>query len=150
MRKYIIIGLLSILLASTSQAQKIYSQENLEQASQQELNNYLDKALKLKKDGKTVTIVGASALGVAVIWGIADPLDHEIGTVLEAGITGIAGIASMIVGISMNVTGKNRVERINTIKNTAYNGIFIEIKPCTQYNLMTQNYQPGVTLGIMF
>ena len=42
------------------------------------------------------------------------------------------------------------VERINTIKNTAYDGIKIDLKPCAQYNLVPQNYQPGLTLRIKF
>jgi hypothetical protein len=56
----------------------------------------------------------------------------------------------MAVGIPMNVTGKNRVERINTIKSTAYDGVKIDLKPYAQFNPATQNYQPGVTLRIRF
>lgn len=133
-----------------SLAQEKYSMENLEKLSQEELNIYLDEALKLKKNGTTVTIVGGAALTAAVIWGITDPLDHELGTVLEAGIMGIAGLGTMAVGIPMRITGKKRVKRLNTIKSTVYNGISIDIKPQAQYNLITHNYQPGVTLRISF
>ena len=110
----------------------------------------LVKALKLKKNGKTLIIIGGAALVAAVVWGITGPLDHELGTVLEAGIVGFAGLGTMAVGIPMNITGKKRVEQINSIKNTAFNGIIIDLKPCAQYNLMTQNYQPGVMLRIRF
>ena len=74
----------------------------------------------------------------------------DLGVVVVGFIGGLAGLGTMAVGIPMNVTGKKRVERINTIKNTAYDGIKIDLKPCAQYNLATQNYQPGVTLRISF
>ena len=150
MKEISIIGLLLFLFTFTGLSQKIYSVENLEQASQEDLNTYLDDSLKLKKDGKTVTIIGAAALGAAVLWGITGPLDHELGTVLEAVIIGIVGIAAMLVGITMNVTNNKRVERINTIKDTAYDGVKIDLKPCAQYNLASQNYQPVVTLRVRF
>jgi len=94
---------------------KKYSDTNLEQASQEDLKIYLDKAEKLKKDGKTATIVGVVALTAALLWGITDPPGHELGTVLEAGIVGIAGLATMAVGITIRITGSIRVKRINTI-----------------------------------
>jgi hypothetical protein len=132
------------------QAQNKYSLDSLKQCTQEELNIYLEESLKLKKNGKTVTIIGGAALAAAVIWGITDPLDHELGTVLEAGIVGIAGLGAMAVGIPMNITGKKRVARINSIRGTAFKRINIDIKPLTQYNLLTQSYQPGVTLKISF
>ena len=94
---------------------KKFSVTNLEQASQEDLKIYLDKAKKLIKDGKTATIVGGVALAAAVLWGITDPLGHELGTVLEAGIVGIAGLGTMAVGIPIRITGSIRVKRINTI-----------------------------------
>jgi len=133
-----------------SLAQGKYSVENLEKLSQEELKIYLDEALKLKKDGKTVTIVGGSILGATTISVILIGGSMELGVVAVGFIGGLAGLGTMAVGIPMNVTGKKRVERINTIKNTAYDGIKIELKPCAQYNLATQNYQPGVTLRINF
>lgn len=124
--------------------------ESLEKLSQEELNIYLDEALKLKKNGKTVTIVGGSILGATTISVILIGNSMDLGVVVVGFIGGLAGLGTMAVGIPMNVTGKKRVERINTIKNTAYDGIKIDLKPCAQYNLATQNYQPGVTLRISF
>ena len=114
------------------------------------MNIYLDEALKLKKNGKTVTIIGGSAFVAGVVWVFLDPLEHEIGTVLEGGILSIAGLCTMAVGIPMIITGKKRVERINTIKSTAYNGISIDIEPCTHYNFINQDYQPGIKFRIRF
>ena len=149
MKKVSIICLLLFLFAFAGQSQKIYSVENLEQASQEDLNTYLDKALKLKKNGKTVIIVGTVALGAVAL---SIPLDATGGMIAASAaiFVGIPALAATTVGISMNTKGKKRVKRINTIKNTAYDGIKIDLKPCVQYNLATQNYQPGVTLRISF
>lgn len=89
-------------------------------------------------------------MAVAVVWAFADPLDHELGTMLEAGIVGIAGLGTMAVGIPMIITGKKRVTRINSLNSTVYNGIYIDFKPRAQYNFITQNYQPGVAISISF
>jgi hypothetical protein len=94
---------------------KKYSDTNSKQASPEDLKIYLDKAKKLEKDGKTLTIVGGLALAAALIWGITDPLGHELGTLLEAGIVGFAGLGSMAVGITIRIIGRIRVKRINTI-----------------------------------
>ena len=133
-----------------SQAQEKYSMESLENLSQEELNAYLDKALKLKKDGKTVNIVGGSILGATALSVIVIGKKMELGVVVVGFVGVLAGLGTMAVGIPMNVTGKKRIERINTIKSTAYDGIKIDLEPCVQYNLATQNYQPGVTLKISF
>ena len=153
MKKISIIVLLLFLFTFAGQAQKIYSVENLEQASPEDLNTYLDKAFKLKKNGKTVTNVGLVTLGAdGLLLSALLITDSYIGMGGAALImlTGFAALGTIAVGIPMNVTGKKRVERINTIKNTAFDGIKIDLKPCTQYNLATQNYQPGLTLRIRF
>lgn len=150
MKLILTIIVLFFIFNLASQAQEKYSMESLEKLSQEELNIYLDEALKLKKNGKTVTIVGGSILGATTISVILIGNSMDLGVVVVGFIGGLAGLGTMAVGIPMNVTGKKRVERINTIKNTAYDGIKIDLKPCAQYNLATQNYQPGVTLRISF
>ena len=125
-----------------------YSLDYLQNASIEELKYYHYKALKLKKDGKTVTFLGGATIGAGIFYGLVGP--GHLGTMAIAGLSTMAGLITMAVGIPMNVTGKKRVERINTIKNTAYDGIKIDLKPCAQYNLATRNYQPGVTLRIRF
>ena len=73
-----------------------------------------------------------------------------MGTFVIGFLTGMAGLGVTAVGIPMKITGKKRVERINAVKNTAFNDIRINLQPCAQYNLATQNYQPGLTLNIRF
>ena len=147
--KDLIIILCLLFFVSVSHAQKDYSHENLQKLSQEELDVYLNKALKLQKSGKTYTIVGVSALGAVAL---SIPLDSSGGMVAATAaiFVGIPALAATTVGISKNSKGKKRVERINSIKNTASNDIIFDLKPCTQYNLMTQNHQPGITLRIRF
>ena len=150
MKKLSTIILLLFLFNLASQAQKTYSLENLEKASQEELDLYMDKALKLKKTGKTVTTVAAVTYGTLFLYGIIDPFDHGLDACLPAAYVSLPALAAVAVGVPMKITGKKRVKRINTIKNTAYDGIRFELSPCTQYNLVTQSYQPGLTLRIKF
>ena len=149
MKKYMPLILLFVLINYSSYAQKEYSVANLEQASQEELNTYLDKALKLQKSGKTVAWVGVITFGVSTATMFATSEALEMGALIFA-FPALAGLGAMTVGISMNVTGKKRVERINAINNTANSGIKFNLQPCAQYNMMTHNYQPGVTLSIRF
>lgn len=128
---------------------KTYSLEYLQSAPGEESGYYLYKAEKLQETGKILNIVGASALGASILSIIAFGDQMELGVVLLF-FPAAAGIGTMAVGIPMNLTGKNRVKRINSIRNTAFNDIKINLQPCAQYNLMTQNYQPGVTLKINF
>ncbi|MGQ7870512.1 hypothetical protein [Sunxiuqinia sp. sy24] len=154
MRNLIVTIFILFFFVLASQAQKPYSMEYLENASPQELDFYLDKALKLQKTGKTVTIVGGSILGAtaATVGGVAlfAEGDWALGAVVIGFFGGIAGLGTMAVGIPMKATGKKRIERINTIKNTAFDGVKIDLRPCAHDNLMTQNYQPGITLRIRF
>lgn len=129
---------------------KTYSLESLQNASDEELGYYHYKALKLQKTGKTLNIVGGSILGATVVSSAIFADQLELGVVILWLFGGITGLGTMAVGIPMNVTGKKRVERISTIKNMAFNDITIGLKPCAQYNMTTQNYQPGIAVKIRF
>ena len=151
MKKITFISLLLFLFAFAGQSQKIYSVENLEQASQEDLNIYLEKSQKLKKTGGFLSIAGPSSfITGAVLFsaGWNNEWDEDIMYVLY--FMALGGIGATIVGLPILITGSSRVKKINTIKNTAYDGIKIDLKPCAQYNLATHNYQPGVTLRIRF
>ena len=86
--------------------------ESLENLSQEDLNPYLDKALKLKKDGKTVTIVGGSILGATALSVIVIGNKMDLGVVVVGFVGGLAGLGTMAVGIPMNVTGKKRIKGV--------------------------------------
>ena len=152
MKKVSIIILLMFLFNLVSQAQKDYSQENLNKLSQEELDAYLDKALKLQKTGRTFNIIGGASLGTAVGLGLIGAIsDSESWTLVGiVGVGVLAGGTSLAIGVPLNLTGKKRVERINFLKATTLNNLSIDLKPCTQYNLMTQKYHPGVSIRISF
>ena len=107
-RLFIILILIFSVLAS--QAQKKYSHEDLEKLSQEELDSCLNKALKLQKAGKTVTIVGGSILGATAVTiaGVAifAEGDWALGAAVIGFFGGIAGLGTMAVGIPMKATGK--------------------------------------------
>ncbi|TLX70510.1 hypothetical protein E9993_22090 [Labilibacter sediminis] len=149
MKKTVIILFLFFISAGVIIAQNPYSLENLEKLSEQELDVYYNKALKLQKSGKTATRVGLISLGASFL---TIPLDDSGGMVAATTImvVGIPALVTTIVGVSMNSTGKKRVERINLIKNSALNDINIYLGPCLQYNLAAKNYQSGITLKIKF
>ena len=152
MKKLTIIFFMVLFVNLASQAQKTYSFENLQKASQEELDVYLNKAMKLQKTGKTFNIIGGTCIGLLAGTVILENVAHTDpwGTILVGIITVPIAGASFAIGIPTNLTGKSRIERINTIKGTAFQNINIDLQPCVQYNLATQNYQPGVTLKIRF
>ena len=126
----------------TSYIDKLYAETDTE----------LIRALKLQKTGRTLNIVGGASLGVVVVSGI---LGGPVGVdtwalIIIGGGAMIIGGTSFAIGIPMNIIGKKRVAQINSIKNTAYNGITLDLKPCAQYDLITQTYQPAVMLRISF
>jgi hypothetical protein len=67
MKNFMIIILLLSSVHITCYAQTKYSLENLEKASQEELDIYLNKSLKLQKAGKILTISGAVTSGVSLL-----------------------------------------------------------------------------------
>ncbi len=138
------------LFAFSAQSQNLYTMENLQQASAEELDMYLNKAMNLQQAGKTVTIVGGVVIGTTVLSSLifADAL--ELGVVFVVFFGGLAGLSALAVGIPMNITGKKRVERIESIQNSAFNSPYLRIKPYTGYDSFTKNYHAGLTLGITF
>ena len=153
MKKIIVILMLSFSVFA-AQAQFDYSGEHLKMLSQEELDDYMNMALKLQRTGRVVNIVGVSILGgtVLTIAGVALTAsgDWALGAVVIAFFGGLAGVGTLAVGIPLNLTGKSRVNRINALNNTAFNKANIGIHPCTQYNFMTQSYQPGIAVKISF
>lgn len=113
-------------------------------------NAYLMKAEKLRRSGKILTIAGASILGITIISEIVYHEHWGLGAIGVGLIGGSAGLATIITGIAINETGKNRVAGIASNMNTSYDGITFDLRPCIHYNPIAQNYQPGVMLRIRF
>ncbi len=133
----------------TSQAQQKYSMEYFEKLSQEELSSCLTKSLKLQKTGRTLNIVGVSTFGVSTVCLFATANALGMAALLFV-LPAMAGIVILAAGIPINLTGKKRVERINTIQQLSFSGITIDLKPIEPYNLVLQKYTPGITLRIRF
>jgi hypothetical protein len=146
MKKYISTGLLLILFSITAQAQDIYSKENLEKASSEELSLYLTQAQKLKKTGGIITIVGSSTIFVG---GVLIALDREtafyVGSYMVLG-----GLVITAIGIPTLTKGSSRVKKVSKIWDSRYNTSIIDLVPCSFYNYQTKNMQPGISLRIRF
>ena len=154
MNKFVFLLLFSLAISVISHAQKPYSQENLQNLTNEELDVFYNKALKLQKTGRTLNIVGVSSLGVTAVAAILGS-DWGFGVdswslILIAGGGIIVGGTSLAIGVPLNLTGKKRVEMINSIRGTTFNNININLQPCAQYNLMTQRYQPAVSVKVNF
>jgi ABC-type uncharacterized transport system permease subunit len=125
---------------------KTYSLENLQHASIQELEYYQFKAEKLSTFGTIATIFGGLVLGTALLIDDSGDIEETMIVIL----TGTSGLITMVIGIPMIITGKKRIKRINSIKNHASIDFGINIQPCVQYNMVTQNCQSGMSVRITF
>ena len=153
MKRIIIITILFLLVSMVQvQAQSRYSIENLQKLSQEELDVYYNKALKLQHTGRVFNLVGLTTLGTGVAIVIVGTIaDADPWALIGVGlITEIIVIPSFVIGVPTNLTGKSRANRIDLIRNTAFRDITFDLMPTAQYNLITQNYQPAITLQIKF
>lgn len=155
MKKILFIGLFLILLAFNCQAQSVYSKQNLEKATQQDLNRYMSKAKKTRTAGAILSITGP-IMGVTGGIIMNNNLDGFFGgtsnvTLVNTG-AGllITGICATLVGLPLLINGSSRVKRIKEITNTAFNGVRLDLAPCNFYSYQTHSHQFGVTLRVSF
>ena len=150
MKKCLIIGLLVILLTLASNAQKLYSQQNLDQTSEDVLFHYLTKAQKLERTGGFLLIaVPASAISGLVLTSVS----HSGGTegTWRLGLYMIMGsLGFTAAGIPAFLIGSSRVKKVTTTLSSKYKTALIDLAPCSLYNYQTQNVQPGITFRIRF
>jgi hypothetical protein len=137
--------MLIIVFAITCSGQGLYSKQNLEKASKENLTLYLTKAENLKKAGGVMTIAGSSSTIVGVILMAIGESTAYVGFYMT-----FAGLGSTVIGIPILATGSSRVKKISKAWNTKYNAAMINLVPCGIYNYQTQNIKPGVSLRIKF
>ena len=143
MKSILATGLLLILFVCTSHAQSVYSVKNLEQSSQEDLALYLEKALKLKKTGKVLSIAGsATTVAGFLIVGIGGEAAFYPGFPMM-----LIGLPVTMLGLPILATGASRIKKISRVSNGA---ITIDLSPCTIYNYNSQNYQPGIKFCLNF
>lgn len=128
---------------------KTYTLDYLRNASPEELNYYYYKAGKLQKIGRIMNIGGISTFGVSAICAFATSDSWGLGALIFI-FPALAGLGTLLVGLPVNLTGKYRIDQVNSVRNTAFNDIGINLQPCAQYNILSQNFQPGITLKISF
>jgi len=151
MKRIISLIILMLTLTVASYSQNLYSRQNMEHASGQELRANFAKARKLKKTGTILTLggLGAGVTGVFIFsqsW--AGNLGEEFATI--GPILFIGGVGAILIGIPTIIIGSIRIKKINNIIAASYPNLKLDLKPCAQYNLLTQNYHPGLTLNIRF
>lgn len=129
-----------------------YTPQNMQSSSLEELELYLIKAKKIKKNGAVLSIAGPLSAAIG-FWMFSASWSGSFGNGFTAGLGSVlflVGSGATIVGIPILLTGSSRVKKIERIKNSKNTGIFIELTPCSFQNNLVQNYQPGVTLRIRF
>jgi len=153
MLRRVTIGLTLLLLVLSSNAQRIYSSQNLKQLSSDELFLYQRKSLELKKKGEILTFAGTGVGLLGIVMGTvatdSNSSDGDLNAVTVTAATMLVGggVASTI-GLTMYFTGYSRVNRINRIQYAE--SLRLEIVPCGFYCKHTQNYQRGITLRLRF
>jgi hypothetical protein len=139
-------AMLLFLFMSVSFSQGLYSKENLEKASPEELLLYLKKAQKLKKAGGVITIAGSAAV---LTGGVLISLTREASG--YAGIyTALGGLGATVIGLPIFLAGSSRVNKVSNIWNSHYNTAQIDLVPCTLHNPHTQHIHPGISLRMRF
>lgn len=153
MNKIIFLFLFFVLCSLTSHPQSLYSKQNLEQASREELNAYLKTSQKSKKTGAILSIAGpATVLAGFIVFAATWDEDAFIGYTTGSDVGGwiiVAGMGATLLGVPTLITGSSRVKRITKIMNKQ-NGVSIELAPCRFQDYLSSNYQMGTTLRIRF
>ncbi|MEJ2596494.1 MAG: hypothetical protein P8100_15515 [bacterium] len=107
MKKIHLIGLLLLLFVINAEAQQVYSVENLEKSSLEDLQLYLGKAQRLKKTGAILSIAGpATALTGLLLSGQESTFPLGFGMLL-------AGTGVTLIGLPVLATGSSRIKRVN-------------------------------------
>jgi hypothetical protein len=150
MIKYLSIVFFLAISTITTQAQGLYSQENLEKVSTKDLSLYLNKAQKVKKAGGVLLIAApvSATLGI-LLWTNAWRGGSENEFYLGTGLI-ITSLVSTVTGIPVRITGASRVKKLSMVLNTRQGATIMNINPCSIYNSQTRNIQPGIKLRIIF
>jgi hypothetical protein len=157
MKKITIIGLLWILCAFSSHAQK-YSFENLQKTSIDDLNEYLRKAKNNRNIGFAMLIAGPA---LCVTGSLLMSDNYVQGVRYDAGEKGsdigfAAGVIMFLWGFTASVSSvpiiaSNSI-RIGKIRNVIINHklVDINIEPNFQPNYNSRNFNSGFTLRVRF
>lgn len=141
MRKIIMVGLFSILIAFSSHAQRNYSMENLEQVSQERLDVLLNRAKTKRTIAAVLTGVGVTAILTGIIGGRnggAEVLAIFPGTIMT------------LIVLPVTIINSSRVQKVQGVMNSRNKGVFLEIAPYRFQNNVALSHQSGMSLSIKF
>lgn len=147
MRKISFIVFFLIFTMLSSFAQNQYSQKSLENASQEELNLYLNKAKKTKKIGVIMSISGSVALIGGMVLVSSSSENPETALLSGVFLWG-AGTISTLFGLPVFISGASKVNRIKKIKINSDSEVMIELAPCSFRSYQTQTQQYGISIRI--
>lgn len=152
MKKFVSLFILVLFLTISAHAQNVFSRQYIAAASAEQLKEYLIKAHKQKKKGTIMSIAGpvTALTGIYLFNGAWAGNIGGSGTATMGLLMFIGGTGATLIGVPLLIIGSTRVNRINEVLATSHNRVKLDLKPSAQYNLITQNYQPGLTLRIRF
>jgi len=144
MKSISIIGIILVCIAFSCHAQSVYSRQNLERASLEDLNFYLKQAKSKRTTGIILTAVGPVTFMTFYLIGHSENSKLNYVT---AGEIVVLGTISTFVGIPILITGSSRVNRV---KNALSNKVSINMAPSVFQSNLAKNHQTGLTLRIQF
>ena len=151
MKKVTLLIILSVFISANTMAQKVYSEENLNKASDLELDSYLQKGYKLKKTGAILSISGPGLVLTGLFIAGYGYSNTNSDFLFIAGIIMMwTGAAATLVGIPILITGSTRVKNVKNAMDSSPQSVILKITPSILYNSQSNAYHPGIGLNFTF
>jgi len=147
MKTILTAALVIILFEFHGYSQRLYSQENLIRATQDDLNFYLSKAQSQKKTGAVLLILSPASL---ITGSLLTKYSWSGGSYFLGLGMMLSSIPFAAVGLPVWTVGRSRVKAISEIINSRFPSARIDISACCFNNFHTQNNQPGISIRINF
>ena len=153
MKKIFLVGILCILCEIASHGQSVYSMQNLQQSSPENLNIYLTLAKKQKKSGAIITATGAiTAVAGFAVFALSyegeEFLGYNTGTDIGGWMT-VLGTGATLAGLPIWISGSVKVKRIKQVMSNPAE-VYFELAPCSFKDFIAHNNQTGITIRLRF
>jgi len=145
MKRVYIVAVLLFFMVFDINAQNVYSKQNLANASQIELNDYLIKAKKNKTTGLILTISGPVLFGGTLLLARYSDMSLDM-----LGFLLLTSIVSTGIGIPTLVINSLRIKRINELNKGFTDGVFLDMSPYSYQDKLTQSHSVGIKLQLRF
>jgi hypothetical protein len=151
MKKTLLFGFLFIVFSLAGLAQGVYSKENLKKASQEDLDLYLEKAVKTTRTGAIFSVAGSTAFFSALVFISVSSGSSGSEESFRFGYgLAFAGFCSSAIGLPILLTGSSRIKKVIDAKNTSKGAASIKLNPSAFYNYEAHKFEPGVNFTIRF